>query len=41
MVRFPYVSGYREILPKIFFLNKARKVSKQLLPVYIAIAKSF
>ena len=41
MVRFPYVWGYREILPKIFFLNKATKVSKQLLPVYIAIAKSF
>ena len=41
MVRFPYVWGYREILPKMFFLNKATKVSKQLLPVYIAIAKSF
>ena len=34
------VWGYSEILPKIFFLNKATKVSKQLLPVYIVIAKS-
>ena len=34
--------GHRDILPKIFFLNKATNVSKQLLslPVYIiAIAK--
>ena len=34
------VWGYWEILPKIFFLNKATKVSKQLLPVYIVMAKS-
>ena len=35
------VWGYKEISPNIFFLNKATKVSKQLLPVYIVTAKSF
>ena len=34
------VWGYREILPKIFFLIKATKVSMQLLPVNIVMPKS-